>query len=137
LRIGNDIPRDGCQVFVASDGTVMESSLPDFPHRSSCKLYATRGLTLHILHDSGKTVFAIQLQQPVQVIRHHDIAQSLSTRMRGLVLQAIDNDSSGNEILEYWLPFPSDCCDVVNLAGNGISASSQQSDPMFRDVVVD
>jgi hypothetical protein len=83
------------------------------------------------MHNAGKTVLAHEIQQPMQVIWHHDIAKRIGTPEFRLVSEAADNDSSQEQVLEYRSTFMSDRCYMVDLAGNGRSAFSQLPSAAF------
>ncbi len=93
--ITDDIPRKRTQILFTSNSAIME---PLLPKPGANRLGARR---LHTLNATRQTVDLTQLHQPMKMIRHHHISQSLGPRGQTLRLESSDQLSRCGEIHKH------------------------------------
>lgn len=71
-RVGNDVARDGAQVFVAANAMVEKAGLPDVCNLGVQIADCMGTARLEAIHRDGKRGAFAQCEEPVQVIRHQD-----------------------------------------------------------------
>src|SRR5690554_4332045 len=117
-RVGYDISGQRLEVILPAHRPIMKPPLPYTPPDPP------RTNTPHPPHHSAERL-VIQLHQPMEMIRHHDIAPGLNTVLQRLHTQGIDQSPSVVQIGENRFAFLSNGGNEVQPASLGHTPKTQ------------
>ena len=100
-RVRNDVTRDRAEIVVQAHYTIVVTTLPDLASAiAGCADFA-RGERLDQVDTGLKRSVARQLEEPVQVVRHHDESHRIEQPHVVLELQRFDQQSCIPKVREY------------------------------------